>query len=405
MPTVAQQFFFGTIDDDQDIPGVAESVKKLQESAPANNTATSVTWSTTTIVEKTLIPLVGNTNSGDTTTTNAWAINEAGADGMGSVTGALRRIPAGVWGFSLQMALNTAALLDTHALTLKANVYRLADINAGAGGARSLLFSATSPNQTGSATVMWNSASQPEVLLQPGETIMVGLTATSASTTALVLGANTNTVMTVTLGANSHVTVPAPGIETIAKGVGTAAGSSSADGVLAGTGAMVGTSDGVATVSGALSATGAMVGASNGSAVVSGAASAVAVASGLASGSSTADGALAGVGAMVGSSDGSSTAAASGATVSATVGSSAGSAAVAGAIAGVGSMVGSSDGSSTASGSMGAVSEGSGFAAGSSTASGSMAAVAPAVGTVNVADGGSGTVIVRRKRVIMFDKA
>lgn len=165
MPTVAQQFFLGTVDDDQDFPGVTEVVKKLLESAPASNTATTVTWTTTTITEKTLIPLAANSAAGDTTTTNGWAFNDGGADGLGSVTGALRRVPAGVWNFSLQMALNTAALLDTHALTLTARVYRVDDINAGAGGARTLLFSATSGNQTGSATVTWASASQPEVLL------------------------------------------------------------------------------------------------------------------------------------------------------------------------------------------------------------------------------------------------
>ena len=301
MPTSAQQFFLGTVDDDQDFPGVTENVKKLLESAPASNSTTTVTWTTTTVTEKTIIPLTANSAAGDTSTTNGWAYNDGGADGLGSVSGALRRVPAGVWNFSLQETLNTPAVLANINLTVTAKVYRVDDINAGAGGARTLLFTAQRVGtNTTSATLTWASSSQPEFLLQPGQVIMVGITATSASTAALVLGANTNTVLTVVLGANTHFTVPTPGIETIANTVGTSAGSSTGDAVLAATGATAGSSAGTSTADGVLAATGATVGSSAGVASVQGSMGAVAEGSGLAEGTSSASGSMAAVAPTVG---------------------------------------------------------------------------------------------------------
>lgn len=391
MPTTAQTFYPSATDDDQDFPGVTENVKKLVESAPGANTSTTVTWTDTTVRTKTVIPLTDSTAASDTSSNNGWAINDGGADGMGSVSGGLRRVRAGVWSFSVQMTLNTPALLDTHALTITAHVYRVADINAGAGGARTLLFSATSGNQTASATVTWNSASEPEILLQPGETIMVGFTASSASTTALVLGANTNTVMTVALGGNTSITVPAPGIETIANTNGTSAGTATVNGAASGTGAMAGSSAGSAAASGALAATGATVGTSDGTSAASGAMAAVAPMVGSSAGLATVSGALSAVGATVGSSEGVATASAAGATVIPTVGASAGVATVSGTMAATGAMVGTVDGAGSASGSMGAVAETTGSAAGLATASGALAAVAPTVGTVNVGQGGGAT--------------
>lgn len=402
MPTVAQRFYFGITDDDQDFPGVTEVVKKLQETAPATTNTTTITWTTTTVTEKTAIPLAANSAAGNTSNNNGWAINDGGADGMGSVAGALRRINAGVWNFSLQQTLNTPALLDTHAATFTARVYRVADINAGSGGERTLLFSATSANITASSIVTWNSASQPEVLLQPGETIMVGITATSASTTALVLGANTNTVMGVILNGNGFLDVPSPGIETIANTNGTAAGTATADGTLAGVGATAGSSAGSATASGTMSGVGATIGTSAGTSTADGALSAVAPTAGTSAGTSTAAGSLAGVGATAGTSDGIATVSGAGATVLPTAGSSTGTSDAAGALAGVGAMVGNSAGTAAVFGSMGAVAETAGASAGTSSASASLAAVAPTVGTVNVADGGN---VAPRRKIIVYDRA
>lgn len=404
MPTVAQRFFFGTIDDDQDFPGVTENVKKLLESAPASNSTTTVTWTTTTVTEKTMIPLTANSAAGDTSSNNGWAFNDGGADGLGSVTGALRRIPAGVWNFSLQETLNTPAVLANINLTVTAKVYRVNDINAGAGGARTLLFTAQRVGtNTTSATLTWASASQPEVLLQPGEVIMVGITATSASTAALVLGANTNTVLTVVLGANSHFTVPAPGVETIANTNGSAAGTATADGTLAATGAMAGSSSGTSSADGVMSATACTNGTSDGLATVNAVIAAVSTTNGSSSGSSDANGSIAGIGAAIGTSEGTSTADGAGATVKPTAGSSAGTSDANGVLAAAGAMVGTSDGIATVLGSMGAVAEGSGTAAGTSAASGSMAAVAPTVGTVNVAEGGGGETIIIAPVFGVFD--
>lgn len=207
--TIARRFYPTAGADDQTFTSEA-TIRALDDDAPAANTTTTVTWTTATITEKTVRPVTANAADGDQSINNGWAFNNSADPGLNSVAQARRKILAGAWNFSMQMTLNTPAVLDTHALTITARVYRVAT----GGGTRTLLFSATSANQTASATVTWSSASQPQIILGAGEVILVGFTATSASTQALVLGANTNTVMTVALGANTWVEVPDPGIRT-----------------------------------------------------------------------------------------------------------------------------------------------------------------------------------------------
>lgn len=247
--TRVQRFYPSAVVDDQTFTSEA-TIRKLVETAPAANTTTTVTWTTATITEKTVIPVTANSAAGDTSNNSGWAFNNGGADGLNSVVGARRKILAGVWAFSAQFTLNTPALLDTHALTIEANVYRVAT----GGGARTLLFSATSANQTANATATWNSASQPEIILEAGQVIMVGYTATSASTQALVLGANTNTVMTFALGANTWFDVPAPGIRTDIAQTNSLTGVGVSTRTLAITQARSATGKGIATESRAVSA-------------------------------------------------------------------------------------------------------------------------------------------------------
>jgi hypothetical protein len=209
MATTDNQFFPTAVTADQTLSG-AGTIRKLEETAPASNTATTVTWTTTTVTLKTVIPVTANSASGDTSQNNGWVFNNGGADGLGSISTAKRVIPSGVWAFSVDATLNSPALLATIACTITARVYRVAT----GGGARTLLFSVTSANFSATGVRTWNSASQGEIVLEVGEVLMVGYTATSASTTATVLGANTNTVLTFELGANTHVTVPTPGVRT-----------------------------------------------------------------------------------------------------------------------------------------------------------------------------------------------
>lgn len=266
MPTTAQRFYPITTADDQTFSGEA-TIREFDTAAPASNTATTITWTTTTITEKTVIPVTANSASGDSSNNNGWTFNNTATPAdMASTATAQRRIKAGVWNFSMQITLNTPALLDTHALTIEANVYRVAT----GGGTRTLLFSATSANQTGSATVTWSSASQPEYVLDAGEVIMVGFTMTSASTTATVLGANTNTVCTVTLGTNTWFEVPSPGIETLSIGAFSASGAAVNAAVATGIFSGVFDADGLAATAAVGAAQGSGVFASDGVATVSG---------------------------------------------------------------------------------------------------------------------------------------
>lgn len=243
MPTTAQRFYLGAVDDDQ---AYGTTIKKNLESAPAANSATTCTWSATGAQTRTKIPLAGTTTASDTSSDNGWGFNNGGADGLGSATGAERWIKAGVWNFSVSYTLNAPALLATIACTVTARVYRVAS----GGGARTLLFTAASANFSATGVVTWSSAAQPEYVLGPGETIHVGFTAVSAATNNAITG-TVATVLTTNLGADTWFEVPSPGVRTLARadyaltGAGTLAGAASrvlgTVGSLAGSGTLVGT--------------------------------------------------------------------------------------------------------------------------------------------------------------------
>jgi hypothetical protein len=386
MPTTARVFHITADDDDQSF---GATVKRLNETQPSANSDTIIRWATTTVTEKTVIPLADNSTSGDSSINNGWAFNNGGADGLGSTTAAKRRVRAGEWTFILTISLNAPATLDTHALTITAKVYRVAT----GGGSRSLLFTSASPNQTSGGRKAWVST-EDEIVLDAGEVILVSFTMTSASTTAVVLGANTQTVVEVDFGANSYVVVPEPGIETLAIGAGSASGSSVVDADAAGIAAMEGATSGASAVAGQLSAVAETAGQSAGSS--SGAAELVAISTtnGASAGTSQVSGDLAAVGVLVGSSEGSSTVVGLIGRTLPTVGSSEATANVSGELGAVAEFTGAAIGASSSTGSFGAISETVGLAEGSSTADGSFGVIASTEGTATVCDGGGGTTFI-----------
>lgn len=206
--TIATKFFPTALAIDQTFTS-ANSIKKLEEVAPAANATTTNTWTTTTPQVRTHVPLAASSTATDTSSDNGWALNNGGADGLGSTATENRMILAGVWGFSMSYTLNAPATLTTIACTVVAKVYRVAS----AGGSRTLLFSASSANFSATGVITWNSASQSKFTLAAGEVIEVGFVPTSAAT-ANALGTITNTVLILNLGSSSFFTVPSPGVRT-----------------------------------------------------------------------------------------------------------------------------------------------------------------------------------------------
>lgn len=207
--TNARRFHPTTVADDQTFTSEG-TIRAVNSTAPANNTATTVSWTTTTVTEKTVIPVTTNSAAGNTSNNNGWSFNNVASPGLNSTALTRRKILAGVWNFQVQVGLNTPALLASISASIKATVYRV----AAGGGARTELFNVSSANFSASGNIAWSSTPRPEYFLEAGEVIMVGFTMTSASTTAAVFGANRNTVATITLGANTFFEVPAPGIRT-----------------------------------------------------------------------------------------------------------------------------------------------------------------------------------------------
>lgn len=210
MSTVAQQFYCSNSAIDQTFSG-ANILRKLTEGVPGANSATTCTWTTTTVENRTIIPVSGSTVNSDTTNNNGWAHDNTGASGLGSTATDQRFIPAGVWTFKLDCTLNTPALLATISATITVKVYRVAT----GGGTRTLLFSTVGSAFSATGVQTINSASQPQYTLGAGEVIMVGYLVSSAATAATVVGAITNTVLTINLGANTGVLVPTPGVRTL----------------------------------------------------------------------------------------------------------------------------------------------------------------------------------------------
>jgi len=233
MATIAQTFYPDNQDQDQawgtDIDKLDESVGALVSTTIASHPNSSGT------TQITLDPYTTRSTSGDSTSSYGWAFDESGAEGIGSAANNRRFIPAGTWTFQNRVQIPAGgAVTGSHNVTITYKVYRVA---ASPSFARTLLFTATSSEQGGgllgsTVTFSTTSASQPEILLEPGETVHVGYLSQDRQVAGL-LGATTAGTLTYHTGTeggvNISVQVPSPGVRTFyerdqaGNGIGTSA--------------------------------------------------------------------------------------------------------------------------------------------------------------------------------------
>ena len=218
MGTIARDFYFTTTEQDFTASGEVD-IRKLETVAgPANATTICSHPNAAGTTQITLDPYTTRSTQGNIAANLGWAINRLSADGMESVANARRIIPAGVWQFVLNVSVPVAGGV-TGTITVSAifHVYRVSS-----SGARTLLFTATTNTVQASALiaisadpVTANSASQPQYILEPDETIHVGVVSNAVQVAGL-LGATTAGTVTWSVGlADKYVRVPAPGIRTL----------------------------------------------------------------------------------------------------------------------------------------------------------------------------------------------
>ncbi len=288
--------------------------------------------------------------------------------------------------------LPSPATLGSLALRNRYYVYRVGPAPA---YTRTLLFSwlsntANGPVLGGAVDFDSLSSSQPEVLLEEDETIMVGVYSILEQSSG-VLGATVAGNATYRMSSGTEpwqLIVPPPGIETVAPTQGSGAGSAAANALAASAKGTRGASQGATVAAGGLQATAGLVGSAAGTSTPQGALAGAAGIVGAGSGSAVAQGVLAGAAAMVGGSAGSSAAAGVLAGAAGLVGSSAGDSDAGGALAGTGGLAGVAQGASDASGRVGAVAGMVGAAAGDAQVLAQLAALRGTVGTSLVGEGG-----------------
>ena len=311
---------------------------------------------------------------------------------MGSTDTAKRRVPPGQWRMVHTATLPSPATLGSLALRNRYYVYR---VGPAPGYTRSLLFSwlsntANAPVLGGAVDFDSLSSSQPEVLLEENETIMVGVYSILEQSSG-VLGATVAGNATYRMSASTEpwqLIVPPPGIETVAPTQGSGAGSAAANGLAASAKGTRGASQAVAVAVGELQATAGLVGSAAGASTPQGALAGTAGIVGAGPGSAFTQGELAGAAAMVGDSAGASAADGVLAGAAGLVGSSAGDGTASGELAGAAGLVGSAAGLGDASGRVGAVAGMVGAADGTADALAQLAALRGTVGTSLVGEGG-----------------
>jgi hypothetical protein len=215
--TTAQTFCPTTADHDGTW---GTDVRSANVAAGANN-ATSINDAGTTTTQTTMTydPYTTRTTTGDQGTLFGWAINAlaASTDGMGSASGARRRIPPGTWNVSGIISLPVAGTLTGTITAFFA--FRFYRVSAD-GATRTFLFSVNTgtAQSTGLAAVnntviTGTSASQPEYIFEPGETLHCSIQSVSTQV-AGALGATVAAQITLTTGGSTFFTVPSPGIRT-----------------------------------------------------------------------------------------------------------------------------------------------------------------------------------------------
>lgn len=218
MGTVAQEFYHSTTDQDFTAPSEVD-IRKLVDVNPATPNSTTITSHGTGTgggVDRLADPYTTRSSSGGNAANIGWAINRAGADGMGSTSSRKRVIPAGTWvcqaNVTLPVAGSVSGTIDAAGYWA---IYRVSST-----GTRTLIDSIGLSNtvqSTGLGSFTGNitaSKALPEIVLEADETIHVGMGVVTAQM-AGVLGATVPATVTFNLGTTaSFVRVPAPGVRT-----------------------------------------------------------------------------------------------------------------------------------------------------------------------------------------------
>jgi len=398
--TTAKNFYVAANNSDSHDGGWGSDVDHYRETSPGNATGTQnnhpSSAGTTTI---TMDPYSTRATTGNATQDYGWAWNaDAGSDfSMGSTDGAKRWLRAGVWTFRCSIAIPAGgSITGSHNVIVTAYVYR---VGPSPSFTRTLLFSAASPEQSGGlfgATANYNfdSPSQPEYVLEAGETIHVGFTTTNRQV-AGALGATTAGSLPITLnnGGLQVVRVPSLGIGTlgITKGesfgnsttqaevtalfsaAGSANGSSQSVGVAGSTSGAVGLSTASAEVDGIGSSTASTIGYSESGSISLGVITNVFSTVGQALGEASVEGILTGIFSGIGVADGSSS--------------------IDGRITNLFSVVGLSQGVAAANGAGSSVAGTVANSNAGGVVSGKASLVLGTVGAVSVSEGGGETLI------------
>lgn len=138
-----------------------------------------------------------------------------GGDGMESIVGARRIIPAGTWNIAFGVSIPAGGTVTgTLTLSLIIGIYRVS-----AAGARTLILSATGPTTLASGIgaasgIVGGNITVPQITLEANETIHVGIL-TQLVQVAGLLGATVAGTATFQVGDGASITVTTPGIRTL----------------------------------------------------------------------------------------------------------------------------------------------------------------------------------------------
>ncbi len=218
MGTTAQIFYMSTAEQDFTAAGEVDIRAFRTTVQAANSTTICAHANSAGTTQITLDPYTNRNTVGDIRANAGWAIDRLGSDGMDSLANNRRRIAAGTWNFALTAAIPQAGTA-TGSLTLSIiiGIYRVSSA-----GARTLITSATGPttiNSTGltvggtTGTVGGN-ITVPEIILEPNESIHVGIISNMVQVAGL-LGATVAGTATYTVGNLANMTVTSPGVRTL----------------------------------------------------------------------------------------------------------------------------------------------------------------------------------------------
>jgi hypothetical protein len=214
---LAQKFYPHTVDQDGTW---GTDARKLNDVSGNATDATTVADFSTDTAQGTIVidPYTSRSTRGTTNEADfGWAVNAAGADGMGSTATAKRIIPAGTWTFNCVVSVTSAQTgIGMSNTTVTAVVYRVSST-----GTRTELFRQASAVTTvtaligvGVQTITWTKTGATQVTLEADETVFVsyqilsvGVAVTGQQFTWRTKGDGTDDM-------NTWVQVPSPGVRT-----------------------------------------------------------------------------------------------------------------------------------------------------------------------------------------------